>query len=160
MGLIATSDHGLAGSSQKSGRAVLSLVSFLTPIISHCGISIFILHCALTMSRLLNGHPVSVQYELLLEESRVLPFVAAHLCVLLSCPQVFISVPALSSHNLPSTFTSVVDITINDSLTCKVVLGMNWCVAWLWWEVLWNFQIPVLSQARITENWPGHRTHD
>ena len=63
MGLIAITVW--RGVRRKSGRAVLSLVSFLTPIISHRGVSIFILRRALTMSRLLNGHPVSVQYELL-----------------------------------------------------------------------------------------------
>ena len=63
MGLIAITVW--RGVRRKSGRAVLSLVSFLTPIISHHGVSIFILRRALTMSRLLNGHPVSVQYELL-----------------------------------------------------------------------------------------------
>ena len=128
MGLIATSDHGLAGSLQKNGRAVLSLVSFLTPIISHCGISVFILLRALTMSQLLNvnGHPVSVQYDLLLQESHVSRFAAACLGVSISCPQVLISVPALPSRKLPSIFTSVVDVTIDDSLICEVVLGMNW----------------------------------
>ena len=130
MGLIATLDHGLAGSSQKSGRAVLSLVSFPTPIISHRGVSVFILLRALTwtMSQLLNvnGHPISVQYDLLLQESRVSRFAAARLGVSISCPQVLISVPALPSCNLPSFFTSVVDVTIDDSLICEVVLGMNW----------------------------------
>ena len=48
-------------------------------------------------------------YDLLLQESYVSPFVAAHLSVSLSCPQVFICVLTLPSCNHPSTFTSVID---------------------------------------------------
>ena len=59
--------------------ASLSLASFLTPTVSHHGVSIFILLCVLTTSWLLNSNPVSDQYDLLLQESHVPPFVAAHL---------------------------------------------------------------------------------
>ena len=89
--------------------------------LSHHGISIVILLCALTMSQLLCICSICscknlVSYPL-------------QLLVLVYCfpaPQVFISVPALPSCNLPSTCTSVINIIIDESLTCKVVLGINW----------------------------------
>lgn len=76
------------------------------------------------MSILLNGHSVSFRYDPISPGSFVSVSAVVNLGLLhnwRNSYSVIISVPAL-----PSTFTSSIEVSLDPSLDCDLVLGMNW----------------------------------